>query len=116
MYLLSMRLRSPSGRLSPKKELSLVLAGFVALMLGVGVAFYKEGADEGLKTAEGIRQYLDCLIWRRCHTFRARSKRELMRSRCCSWRKWTDDGGGQVRECIETDRPQGLRSVLPRIR
>jgi succinoglycan biosynthesis transport protein ExoP len=47
--------KSPS---SPKKKLSLVLAGFIALMLGVGAAFYIESSDEGLKTADGVQQYL----------------------------------------------------------
>jgi len=47
--------RHPS---SPKKKLSLVLAGFLGLMVGVGVAFLIESADKGLKTADEVQQYL----------------------------------------------------------
>jgi len=43
---------------SPKKIESLVLVGLVALMTGVGAALIKEGADEGLKTAEEVEEYL----------------------------------------------------------
>ena len=47
--------RHPS---SPKKIESLALAGLLALMTGLVAAFIKEGADEGLKTADEVQQYL----------------------------------------------------------
>jgi len=43
---------------SPKKELSLVFAGFLALLIGGGTAFVKEAADSGLKTSEEVQGYL----------------------------------------------------------
>jgi succinoglycan biosynthesis transport protein ExoP len=43
---------------SPKKRLSMVLAGFLALLIGIGAAFMIEGADKGLKTAEEVQRYL----------------------------------------------------------
>jgi polysaccharide biosynthesis transport protein len=48
----------PLGPSSPKTRLSLVLAGFLALMLGAGVAFVMESADKGLKTADDVQRYL----------------------------------------------------------
>jgi polysaccharide biosynthesis transport protein len=48
----------PTYPSSPKKKLDLVLAGFLALMLGVGPAFVIESADEGLKNADEVQQYL----------------------------------------------------------
>lgn len=43
---------------SPKKKLSMILAGFLALLVGIGAAFMIEGADKGLKTAEEVQRYL----------------------------------------------------------
>jgi polysaccharide biosynthesis transport protein len=43
---------------SPKKELAMVLAGFLGLLIGLGAAFIIEGADKGLKTAEDVQRYL----------------------------------------------------------
>jgi succinoglycan biosynthesis transport protein ExoP len=43
---------------SPKKELTLVLCGFLALLGGIGVAFVKEASDKGLKTADEVQSYL----------------------------------------------------------
>jgi succinoglycan biosynthesis transport protein ExoP len=43
---------------SPKKKLSLVLSGALALMIGIGVAFVLEHADSGLKNAAEVQQYL----------------------------------------------------------
>jgi polysaccharide biosynthesis transport protein len=43
---------------SPKKKLSLVLSGFLALMTGIGVAFVLERSDSGLKSADEVQQYL----------------------------------------------------------
>jgi capsular exopolysaccharide synthesis family protein len=43
---------------SPKKKLTLVLVGFLALMGGVAGAVYIESLDEGLKTADEVQQFL----------------------------------------------------------
>ena len=43
---------------SPKKKLSLVLSGFLALMIGIAVAFVLERSDSGLKSADEVQQYL----------------------------------------------------------
>ena len=43
---------------SPKKKLSLVLSGFLALMIGIGGAFLLERSDSGLKSADEVQQYL----------------------------------------------------------
>jgi capsular exopolysaccharide synthesis family protein len=43
---------------SPKKKLSLVLSGFLALMAGIGMSFMLERFDSGLKSADEVQQYL----------------------------------------------------------
>jgi capsular exopolysaccharide synthesis family protein len=43
---------------SPKKRLSLVLSGFLALLLGVAIAFGIESRDQGLKNADDVQSYL----------------------------------------------------------
>src|SRR5205085_7415834 len=48
----------PLAPSSPKKKLSLVLSGFLALMTGIGVAFMLERSDSGLKSADEVQQYL----------------------------------------------------------
>ncbi len=48
----------PTVPSSPKKELTLVLCGFLALLGGIGVAFIKEASDRGLKTADEVQSYL----------------------------------------------------------
>ena len=48
----------PLAPSSPKKKLSLVLSGFLALMIGIGVAFVLERSDNGLKSADEVQQYL----------------------------------------------------------
>ena len=48
----------PLAPSSPKKKLSLVLSGFLALMIGIGVAFVLERSDSGLKSADEVQQYL----------------------------------------------------------
>ena len=48
----------PIAPSSPKKKLSLVLSGFLALMTGIGVAFVLERSDSGLKSADEVQQYL----------------------------------------------------------
>jgi polysaccharide biosynthesis transport protein len=48
----------PMAPSSPKKNLSLVLSGFLALMIGIGVAFVLERSDSGLKSADEVQQYL----------------------------------------------------------
>jgi capsular exopolysaccharide synthesis family protein len=48
----------PTEPSSPKKWLSLVLSGFLALMIGVGVAFALERSDTSLKGADEVQQYL----------------------------------------------------------
>jgi len=48
----------PQSPSSPKKKLSLVLAGFLALMVGISAAFVLEMRDKGLKTADELEQYL----------------------------------------------------------
>ncbi len=46
---------SPS---SPKKKLSLIISGFLAMLVGIGFAFVKEGTDSGLKTSDEVQSYL----------------------------------------------------------
>jgi capsular exopolysaccharide synthesis family protein len=48
----------PATSSSPKKLLSLVLSGFLALMAGVGAALIIEGANPGLKTSAEVYRYL----------------------------------------------------------
>ena len=48
----------PLAPSSPKKKLSLVLSGFLAVMTGIGVAFVLERSDSGLKSADEVQQYL----------------------------------------------------------
>jgi capsular exopolysaccharide synthesis family protein len=48
----------PDFASSPKKELTLVLSGFLALLAGIATAFAMEGADKGLKDAEEVERYL----------------------------------------------------------
>jgi len=48
----------PTQPSSPKKKLSLVLSGFLALMIGIAVAFVLERSDTGLKSADEVQQYL----------------------------------------------------------
>lgn len=48
----------PTEASSPKKKLSLVLSGFLALMIGIGAAFVLERSDSGLKSADEVLQYL----------------------------------------------------------
>ena len=43
---------------SPRKGLSLVVSGILALLLGVGASFWMEGADNALKSAEEVYGYL----------------------------------------------------------
>ncbi len=43
---------------SPRKVLSAVLSGFLALLLGVAAAFAIEGKDQGLKNSEDVQRYL----------------------------------------------------------
>jgi capsular exopolysaccharide synthesis family protein len=43
---------------SPRKGLSVVLSGFLALLLGVTTAFAIEGKDQGLKNSEDVQRYL----------------------------------------------------------
>ena len=42
----------------PKKELTLVLTGFLALLAGIGVTFVRVANDRGLKTADEVQSYL----------------------------------------------------------
>jgi capsular exopolysaccharide synthesis family protein len=46
---------SPS---SPKTKLSLVVSGFLALLVGVGVALVREATDSGLKSANEVEAFL----------------------------------------------------------
>ncbi len=48
----------PTTCSSPKKKLCLVLSGFLALLVGVSLAFLIEGADRGLKDAAEVQSYL----------------------------------------------------------
>jgi polysaccharide biosynthesis transport protein len=43
---------------SPKKKLSLVVSGFLALLVGLGIAFILEASDRGLKSADEVQTYL----------------------------------------------------------
>jgi len=42
----------------PKKKLTLVLCGFLALLAGIGVTFVRVANDRGLKTADEVQSYL----------------------------------------------------------
>jgi polysaccharide biosynthesis transport protein len=48
----------PLAPSSPKKRLSLVLSGFLALLMGVAIAFAIESFDQGLKGADEVQRYL----------------------------------------------------------
>src|SRR5260370_32646506 len=48
----------PQSPSSPKKKLSLVLAGFLSLMVGISAPFVLEMRDKGLKTADQLEQYI----------------------------------------------------------
>jgi succinoglycan biosynthesis transport protein ExoP len=48
----------PAAASSPRKRLSLVLSGFLALLLGVAAAFAIESRDQGLKNADEVQRYL----------------------------------------------------------
>jgi succinoglycan biosynthesis transport protein ExoP len=43
---------------SPKKKLSLVVSGFLALLVGFGISFIFEVSDRGLKSADEVQTYL----------------------------------------------------------
>ncbi len=48
----------PLNASSPRKWLSEVLSGFLALLLGVAAAFAIEGRDQGLKNADEVQRYM----------------------------------------------------------
>jgi succinoglycan biosynthesis transport protein ExoP len=94
--------RRPS---SPKKELSLVLAGFVALMLGVGIAFYIESADEGLKTADGVEQYLRLANLATVPYFASQRERRVGAKALLRLPRWTGDTEGKYTSALRRDVP-----------
>jgi polysaccharide biosynthesis transport protein len=48
----------PSIPSSPKKRLSIALAGFLSLLVGIGLAFVIEGSHRGLKNADEVQRFL----------------------------------------------------------
>jgi polysaccharide biosynthesis transport protein len=48
----------PLAPSSPKKRLSLVLSGFLSLLLGAALVFAIESRDQGLKNADDVQSYL----------------------------------------------------------
>ena len=48
----------PIAPSSPKKKLTLVCSGFLALLIGIGIAYVREASDSGLKTADEAQSYL----------------------------------------------------------
>lgn len=96
----------PKRPSSPKKEVSLVLAGFVALLFGVGAAFYMEGADEGLKTPEGIRQYLGLPNLATVPYFSSKIERRVAARPLLQLAGWTDDGEGMYANALKRTVPR----------
>lgn len=50
--------QAPAKASSPRKWLSMVLSGFLALLLGVATAFVIESGDQGLKNSDDVQRYL----------------------------------------------------------
>ncbi len=48
----------PTTASSPKKKLSLVVSGFLALLIGIGIALIREAGDSGLKSADDVETFL----------------------------------------------------------
>ncbi len=48
----------PTTASSPKKKLSLVVSGFLALLVGIGIALIREAGDSGLKSADEVEAFL----------------------------------------------------------
>ena len=83
---------------SPKKKLSLVLSGFLALMLGVAAAFLIESADEGLKTADDVQQYLRLPNLATVPCFS--SKNDGRVGQLLRLPKWRGDNGGKYTNAL----------------
>jgi succinoglycan biosynthesis transport protein ExoP len=90
---------------SPKKKLSLVLAGFVALMLGVGAAFYIESSDEGLKTADGVQQYLRLPNLATVPYFSSKKEWMVGAKPLLRLSKWKDETDGKYESALKRNVP-----------
>jgi succinoglycan biosynthesis transport protein ExoP len=79
---------------SPKKKLSLVLAGFFALVIGISVTFFLEMRDKGLKTADEAEQYLRLPNLATVFCFSSMSAIKLARNRLLETRRlWSESDG-----------------------
>jgi polysaccharide biosynthesis transport protein len=79
----------PVAASSPKKRLSLVLSGFLALLLGVAAAFAIESRDQGLKNADDVQRYLQLPNLATVQRFDPRRERSLRARELLNlpWRK-----------------------------
>ena len=85
----------PQFPASPKKKLSLVLAGFLALVIGVCVAFFLEMRDKGLKTADEVEQYLKLPNLATVFRFSRVSAMTLARKRLLETRRLSNESDGK---------------------
>ncbi len=79
----------PNYPSSPKKKLSLVLAGFLALMFGVAITFLIESANEGLKTADEVQQYLRLPNLATVPSFSSKNERSVRVKQLLRLPQWT---------------------------
>jgi capsular exopolysaccharide synthesis family protein len=80
---------------SPKKKLSLVLAGFFALVIGISVAFVLEMRDKGLRTADEVEQYLRLPNLATVFRFSGMSAITLARKRLLEARRFSTESNGK---------------------
>jgi capsular exopolysaccharide synthesis family protein len=85
---------------SPKKKLSLVLSGFLALMIGIGVAFIIEHFDNGLKSANEVQQYLRLPILATVFSFSGARERALGGKPLIQLPKFGVNGNGKYTNAI----------------
>jgi len=85
----------PQFPASPKKKMSFVLAGFLALVIGVGVAFFLEMRDKGLKTADEAEQYLRLPTLGTVFRFTGASAITLARKRLREMRRLSSESDGK---------------------
>jgi capsular exopolysaccharide synthesis family protein len=63
---------------SPKKKLSLVLAGFLSVLAGISLAFLIDMWDKGLKTADELEQFLRLPVLASVLRFSGKVERKLI--------------------------------------